>query len=532
MNMTSIRENSKIFLWVCLIGFVLSLVGVMGSSSGGGGFLGGASLTSLFSDSVNPQNFVGKVDGNKITRSEFDNEFRYQKSQPQQFTLNANDSYYIGKAWEEIIYRAITNNKLDELNLNTSNKELKTYFRNNPPQALKNFLVENNLFVADSTFDLLTYQNTLDKNIQWIPNDLKGTLNNYTTLFKTRHLPKAKLNYVYSLLSTVSDNEIKQNYMENNINYNIDILTIDYSLIENSELSNSLNNSYTISDSDIENYYEENLDEKYSNPKSIIVDYVLFKNITNDDDSLEIVLNDELKIKRQNFEQDADPELMGFDLAVADYELAIEDTIYITEDFTGNSGIPFNLGYNRNIVRFAFDQKVGDVTGVLTNQGYAYFRIIKIKNEHNTLLSEVKDEIKESLILSKKKEFILSEINTSLNDRESWNKLSEDYSFITLEINQEDKINGSFTSIGKNSKLSGCLSVMESNDISTMIESNNKLFIVNLNSKDEIQEDDFIEKSSNIREELINTKSFKHFTNWLKFMSQNVEIIDVRMKSI
>ena len=37
MNMSSIREKSKIFLWVCLIGFILSLVGVMGSGTGGGG---------------------------------------------------------------------------------------------------------------------------------------------------------------------------------------------------------------------------------------------------------------------------------------------------------------------------------------------------------------------------------------------------------------------------------------------------------------------------------------------------------------
>ena len=62
MNMTTIRKKSKPFLWICLIGFVLSLVGVMGSS--GGGFLGGASLTSLFSSSVNPALHVGKI-GNK-----------------------------------------------------------------------------------------------------------------------------------------------------------------------------------------------------------------------------------------------------------------------------------------------------------------------------------------------------------------------------------------------------------------------------------------------------------------------------------
>ena len=34
MNMTTIREKSKIFLWICLSGFILSLLGVMGTSGG------------------------------------------------------------------------------------------------------------------------------------------------------------------------------------------------------------------------------------------------------------------------------------------------------------------------------------------------------------------------------------------------------------------------------------------------------------------------------------------------------------------
>ena len=66
MNMTTLRQKSKIFIWVVLSGFLLSLVGVMGSA--GGGFLGGASLTSFFSTSLNTNLYVGKVGNKKITR--------------------------------------------------------------------------------------------------------------------------------------------------------------------------------------------------------------------------------------------------------------------------------------------------------------------------------------------------------------------------------------------------------------------------------------------------------------------------------
>ena len=77
-ELTTIRKKSKIVLWICLIGFVLSLVGVMGTS--GGGFLGGASLTSLFSSSVNPALYVGKIGDKNISKRAFVTELQLQRN--------------------------------------------------------------------------------------------------------------------------------------------------------------------------------------------------------------------------------------------------------------------------------------------------------------------------------------------------------------------------------------------------------------------------------------------------------------------
>ena len=107
-------------------------------------FLGGASLTSLFSDSVNPANFVGKVGDRKITRNEFYAELNLQRNS-QQIAFNATDSYYIGRAWEALINNTIIDTKTEELNLKTSKNELRNFLRNTPPQALQNHLVNNKL---------------------------------------------------------------------------------------------------------------------------------------------------------------------------------------------------------------------------------------------------------------------------------------------------------------------------------------------------------------------------------------------------
>ena len=109
MNMTVIRKKSKIFLWICLIGFILSLVGVMGSA--GGGFLGGASLTSFFSNSVNPALYVGKVGDKSITRRAFATELNVQRNTSTQFQISTSEQYYIGRAWEAIISDIIIDGK-------------------------------------------------------------------------------------------------------------------------------------------------------------------------------------------------------------------------------------------------------------------------------------------------------------------------------------------------------------------------------------------------------------------------------------
>ena len=168
MNMTSIRKKSKIFLWICLAGFILSLVGVMGTA--GGGFLGGASLTSLFSNSVSPALYVGKVGDKNISRRAFFTELQIQRSTPTQFQISTSEQYHIGRAWESLVNNTIMNNKIQDLNLKTQETELKNYLLNFPPRALQDFLIQSNIFKLDNgSFDLSSYQEAINNNIAWMP---------------------------------------------------------------------------------------------------------------------------------------------------------------------------------------------------------------------------------------------------------------------------------------------------------------------------------------------------------------------------
>ena len=78
----------------------------------------------------------------------------------------------------------------------------------------------------------------------------------------------------------------------------------------------------------------------------------------------------------------------------------------------------------------------------------------------------------------------------------------------------------------------GCLSSMNKNDISEIIDDNNKLFIVKLNTVDEFSEADYNEKYLSIRNRLISSISNNIFSNWIQYMRNNINTIDVREKSI
>ena len=146
-------------------------------------------------------------------------------------------------------------------------------------------------------------------------------------------------------MSHVSDNYVKEDIRNSNTNCNVDILTINFNDIADSLLD--------ISDSEIEKYYDDNKEEKFKNPESVTMEYVIFENIEDEDDSLEIILNEDQKQLAIEFALDC--EIMPFNEALESHNLQSKDTIDIIQDFNNNSGIPIAMGYDRRIVRFAFD---------------------------------------------------------------------------------------------------------------------------------------------------------------------------------
>ena len=525
--MTTIREKSKIFLWICLSGFILSLLGVMGTS--GGSFLGGSSLTSFFSTSINTNQYVGKVDDKKITINEFYREVSNQRNS-NQFQINATESFYIGRAWDAIITNTITNKKIDELNLKSQNDELKGYLMNTPPIALQDFLKNNNLFkIEDDTdvgsFNLEEYKNAISNGFSWMPDSLLPVMANYENILRNDFLPKEKLRNLYNKLTSTSNLDATNNLINTKTNCNIDVLSFNYNDIAD--------NLITIDEDEILNYYNKNI-ENYKNNESISVEYVIFENMSDDNDSLEVIYNEDQREKSINFSMDSQPEIMTFKEALDAYEIK-SDTIKITQEFINNSGIPVDWGYDRRIVRFAFDNRVGDVSDrFATNKGNAVFHILEKNNEFNTSIEKETEEITRILINDKKKELAISYINEMLSSNLTLNEMQKKYdSLSSINKNEEGLLNASFKTTGKNYKVMGALSAMKNGDISNIIDVGQTLHLIKLNKKEEVEIESLTNDNINSEKKRITTiQSRSIFNGWIKYITKNTKTIDLRYKSI
>ena len=176
--------------------------------------------------------------------------------------------------------------------------------------------------IESNNFNLEKYQDDIMKG--QLPDTSRQVLFAWENYLRT-FLADRKLQNLYNNFASVSKENVKNNYIQNNINCTIDILNIN---------SNSIHDSLiTIEEDEILNYYNQNKEEKYYIDESAKIEYFLFENINSSGlDSTDIVeQQDSLLQLAIDFASDA--EILSFKDALIEYELEKTDTINVTESF-------------------------------------------------------------------------------------------------------------------------------------------------------------------------------------------------------
>ena len=515
-NMTQIRDKSHVVLWLFLIVFILSMIA--------GGLLGGANIVDLIFGGTDPARYAGWIENRGITHQEFQNYYNSQLSsfQQQNRAIDGRASQTASNnAWNLIVDTEFRNKKINDLDLLAQENEIYEFLLYTPPPAFQNVFISSGMFVDDeNNFVLEDYQEAVKSGD--LPEELNSVFARWETYLKD-WLGNRKLQNLYNKASTVSDLEVKFEYLKNNINCNIDYIFINTNKIPDSDI--------IITDYDIESEYHNVKEEKYKTPATKTINYVAWE-IPNEvrlDTLNTISYVDSLNNEALLFADEAD--VTSFNDAASKFNHTI-DTLEINEDFNNNSGFPFLMGTSRTAVRFIFDNPEGSISDPIEmNNQIIVINILNETSEGYKDLSEVSQSIKSTLKQSKKKEHAINLLNEKIDSGLNWEKLVSEDSTLQILSGQSGLINGSFKDIGTSNELKGALLAMKEGDTSNIITTYNAACKIKLNSKDEFNIENYEEAYPDLKTQLVNRKNNSNYGIWLNDIKENSTINDYRSKT-
>ena len=504
LSMSKLRQHSKKMYWFLLIAFLGSIVfmGLMGP--------GTSIIASIFGEANPKLNNVGQIGGTSVTDTNYDylvsnqlNSLRLQNG-----NITAQDSVNVyNSVWNTLVQHQIEEDKAIELGLVIPDSLLFNQLRNSPPRNFQQIFTSEGLFIDDNgNFDIEEYQNVLDS--KSMPDDFKAYFDQWGPIVEKYILSPQMLRDIYSRASTVSNQEIKLEYLKG------DSIDIDYIFIKTNTISNDL---IEVSNQEINAEYNKVKNDKYKLPKRRTIDYISFE-ITN---SNNMDLVDSLNEVAYSFIDEAD--LTSFKSTAEKFDYSI-NSLDIHEGFDNNSGFPFLMGTSRAAVRFIFDSEIGSISEpVKMNNQLIVFKIIKEKNAGYTPLNEVEENIKKSLIKDKKTQYaadILNQLdwpNTDFNNPE-----------IQIMKNQKGTVNGRFDEIGTSSELTGTLLGLEAGQTSNIVNTYNTVCRVTVNSKDSFNQSKYEEAYTSLKNKLTNSKNNSNYQLWFNDAKDNCDIEDYR----
>tara|TARA_Y100001970_G_C14230291_1_gene858176 strand:+ start:85 stop:1629 length:1545 start_codon:yes stop_codon:yes gene_type:complete len=510
--MTSLRERSHLILWTLLFFFIASMTV--------GGLVGGANILTVLTGKKNTALYVGTIDGESITRREFEYERQIQLNRTinQGGTVNEQTMINAGNnAWNTIIDNYIKEKKIKEMNLTVHSDEVYDFLLQTPPPTFQTNITDAGFFVDDEgKFDLTSYQEAVQ--VGNIPSELENLLVLWENYLKT-WLADRKLRTMYNSLASITDDEVLDDYYKKNIN-----ATIDYIYVNPNDIPDSI---ISISEQELEDEYNNLKEEKYKVDETIDVSYVIYSLPEQNEDSL-IYSIEKDSIMNQAFLFSDESKYSNFTDAVSMYNLSVEDTLTLSQALSGNSGIPFNMGNSRKVIRFAFDNEINATSEPFEmKNGIAVFNIIRKNSSSYKDFDDVKESIKRTLVRDLKKDKAKEILSNNITSND-WGNTSNNNEYVNYLSDQTSTLSGSFTSIGRSSQLEGALFSTNKGEISNLVETPSSFLYLKIKNKDEFNQEDFNEKADEIRTQLLSSKKNRGYFDWVNSVKKEIEIDDWR----
>ena len=271
--MTSMRTKMHIVLWGVLILFLLSMTV--------GGLVGGANILDELLGKTNPAEAIGVINGEKIAPDFFNQLVNQQLEQYRAGGQTVSDQILENtrnQVWDNIIREKLVGEAIEAMGITATDDEVLFHLQNNPPQ----FLTTVPAFQTDGQFDMQKYLEAVNNPVgnEWAPVE---------QIMKTSVIPNYKLQKMLFSSISVSDSEIRKEFVRRYIDYTIDAIHVVESNIDNADI--------VVTDEEIKHTYNNRIDE-FDQPESRILRFVYWKKETTNMDTMSIY-NDAIDIIEQ-----------------------------------------------------------------------------------------------------------------------------------------------------------------------------------------------------------------------------------------
>lgn len=252
--MTKLREMTFVILWILVFAFVGLMVFEWGMD---------------FTGTQGRSNVVGKIEGQKITIEEFERALAQARQMEIDNTGKSPDfersRQLQDEVWESFVQRILLSREIDRYNVQVTDREVALFILNNPLPQLQ----QDPQFHTDGQFDMQKYREAVLN-----PQNARAWMGVEQYIKQT--LPFQKLQELIMSSAIVTEQEIRYEYMQQNMEAKIEYVTVPVSAFSSVELE--------VTDDDIRSFYNRNK-EDFRMEERRRVNYVLFSTDPSPEDS-------------------------------------------------------------------------------------------------------------------------------------------------------------------------------------------------------------------------------------------------------
>ena len=234
----------------------------------------------------------------------------------------------------------------------------------------------------------------------------------------------------------------------------------------------------------------------------------------------------ELRRKATLFSYDAQD--YGLSAALDSHNVAVQVANNIKE---GDFFIP-QLGPFRSAVRWAFNSKTGSVSEPLeTESFYAVFKLDSIKPKGIERFENVKNSIYKEIFEDNEFDatsLFAQEIKSKVQSGISFESFKETNNRLELIPSDKKNLNSSFISLGRSDQLVGALLKSNVGDILGPVKTSRGHGVVKVLNIEEFDSTKWKNSKEGLRAELLTRKEREAYSEWMKDLREDADIVDNR----